>query len=580
VLEPRRISLFHSPVPLAALAMLVATSTSGADFIEEARAIDRALGCRDVMGPPTEYCSRAIPSYAWYRDVYLGVARPFLGSLRPEDSPDVAVHLFGGGDLLLALTAYGDVHELTTIAPGRAGDPRKLLKMRPVEMKSSELAQALIALAIHGYEPRSLKYFRLDEAGAIHYFEAAELKRSEQFANAELTYAWPGERDLFVHRFISGEVSDAKLKRNPSLLQHLQAKGPILALVAESGYLLWQESHSAIRGYLLANMVSMLSDTSGIPPSIAAAAGFAQRTFGHFQGSSLVARAQYQREMKYLWSSPKTEVLPFRFGYVDVDGHYQLLVTERGAPNFVVPAGKFPADQRVDSEDVVEGGKHWRLWTRRGAVHVWMPAGFEARRGGLVYYLHGYYVNADGAWEQHRLAAQFNAARKNALYVVPEASAGDYEEPFWDDPGELLALVTSLIKMKSPPAGPTIVLAHSGGFRTAARWTKSARIRQLHLIDGFYGSQAPRFREWLGMPGPHQLILTSTDTADRSAAFAQATSGAAMREMIPEAANELSEEEKRARLLFMRSQYEHMELITGEKMIPLSLDLAPLEPIN
>jgi hypothetical protein len=133
------------------------------------------------------------------------------------------------------------------------------------------------------------------------------------------------------------------------------------------------------------------------------------------------------------------------------------------------------------------------------------------------------------------------------------------------------------------PRGPAIVLAHSGGFRTAAQWTKSrAPLRQIHLIDGLYGSQVPRFKEWVSTRranANHQLVLTSTGTADRSALLAAAVPGSVQRERIPEELAELSSEELRAPLLFMRSQYEHMELVTGERVIPFLLRLAPLEDL-
>src|SRR5262249_2182885 len=133
------------------------------------------------------------------------------------------------------------------------------------------------------------------------------------------------------------------------------------------------------------------------------------------------------------------------------------------------------------------------------------------------------------------------------------------------------------------PKGPIVVLAHSGGFRTAARWTEAGLIRQLCLIDGLYSSQVDRFRTWLkDQPASmtHQLVLTSTQTADRSDVFAQQFEDAIKRDTIPDDVSALGPDPTKARLIYMRSQYEHMELVTGGKVIPLLLALAPLESLE
>src|SRR5438067_2434098 len=48
-------------------------------------------------------------------------------------------------------------------------------------------------------------------------------------------------------------------------------------------------------------------------------------------------------------------------------------------------------DSRLDKkEDEVAGGKHWRVKTDQGAVHVWVPEGYDRETAGTVIYVHGY----------------------------------------------------------------------------------------------------------------------------------------------------------------------------------------------
>ena len=59
----------------------------------------------------------------------------------------------------------------------------------------------------------------------------------------------------------------------------------------------------------------------------------------------------------------------------------------------------------------------------QGAVHVWVPAGYDRETAGTVIYVHGYWTDADGAWRDHELARQFKASHQNAMFIVPDAPA-------------------------------------------------------------------------------------------------------------------------------------------------------------
>ena len=90
------------------------------------------------------------------------------------------------------------------------------------------------------------------------------------------------------------------------------------------------------------------------------------------------------------------------------------------------------SDDKLDKkEDTVAGGTHWRIKTKAGAVHVWIPADYDRESAGTVVYVHGYYTNSDGAWRDYGLAKQFRASKQNAMFVVPDAPSGNDEEVKW-----------------------------------------------------------------------------------------------------------------------------------------------------
>ncbi|HWU88063.1 MAG TPA: hypothetical protein VN253_12340, partial [Kofleriaceae bacterium] len=96
------------------------------------------------------------------------------------------------------------------------------------------------------------------------------------------------------------------------------------------------------------------------------------------------------------------------------------------------PRGAGDGDGRLEKkEDTILGGRHWRVKTAQGAVHVWIPPGYDREKAGTVIYVHGYYTDADGAWRDYELAKQFKASNQNAMFIVPDAPAGNEQSVQW-----------------------------------------------------------------------------------------------------------------------------------------------------
>jgi hypothetical protein len=134
-----------------------------------------------------------------------------------------------------------------------------------------------------------------------------------------------------VHRHIAADLADGPLERSPGLLRYLESKGQVSAMTKAASYLLWRPDFARLRGYLLAHAAFMISDSTGIPPELARAAGFEQRTFGRFNGSFLGASRRINTQFRELWRSQPARDLPFRYGYIDSGRHYHLLVTRKTA---------------------------------------------------------------------------------------------------------------------------------------------------------------------------------------------------------------------------------------------------------
>src|SRR4029453_4941585 len=106
-----------------------------------------------------------------------------------------------------------------------------------------------------------------------------------EFSNVEIEYAKAGSAErLGVIRHVAQDLSDKALESSTGLLRHLSEKGTVSGMTKAASQLLWADEFSMIRNYLLKNAVWMISDSTGIPPRFATAAGFVQDTWGKFDG--------------------------------------------------------------------------------------------------------------------------------------------------------------------------------------------------------------------------------------------------------------------------------------------------------
>ena len=244
------------------------------------------------------------------------------------------------------------------------------------------------------------------------------------------------------------------------------------------------------------------------------------------------------------------------------------------------PRYKDEEDSKLQkTEDSVEGGKHYRIKTSQGAVHVWVPDGYDRATAGTVVYVHGYWTDADGAWREHSLAKQFKMSRQNALFIVPDAPMSNEDSVKWPALTDLRkAMQRANIKL---PDGPIVVMGHSGAFRTVMQWVDHKLVDQIILLDAMYAGEH-QFDEFIKSgkrADEHKMIVVGAAVAQESVSFAKQYKFAVAREKFPDTLGQFSKAERRAKLLYIRSQYDHMAIVTSRKVIPLLLRVTRLKPL-
>jgi hypothetical protein len=362
---------------VVAALLLVATPAVAAaplDYVEQARTLAAVAACLPGAVRPARFDAQVIDAHCrllaalqkGWRRRWLSRAKPFLERIVPADLPQRVVYPFGGGDLVTALVTFPAAVEISTLSLEPAGDPRAIDLIAPADLEEAlvgvrlmagslfavahskttsmrrmahakfpgELTSSLVALVTSDYEPVSLRYFQVGPTGDLQYLSPAELQaagtdsqRALLFANMEIEFQPRGGAGAHrVFRHFAANLDNRHLSADPGVLRHLEAKGPVTAMTKAASYLLWWQEFSQIRGYLLAHMVWMISDSTGIPSEEARAAGFEQIPYGRFEGPFLRRGGGPAVAFQTLWAEG-AQPLSFRFGYPDSEGNAHLLIT-------------------------------------------------------------------------------------------------------------------------------------------------------------------------------------------------------------------------------------------------------------
>ena len=368
------------------------SASTGYDFAAQARLLYRVVACGSDEALPEgmdskvveAHCKALQPKIQSYRSKYVGEAKPFIARLRPEALPTTVVYPCGGGDLISALTTYPDAVDITTLSLEHAGDPRRLDTIDSRRLTTSlavfrrsvwgllmadnsttqnmqnlqkgeipgQLAFFLVGLAVQGYEPVSLRFFTINPDGSLHYLSLEEVAAQDKtlaktlsgrwespdlsvaFSNAELAFRPKGGGPIRIHRHFAADIGDRGLKQNGAILEYLSSKGRVAAMTKAASYVLWRKDFSLVRRYLLDNMEFMISDSTGIPPPYVEGTGFIYETYGTFTGSFLGTEEDKANNaaLRKVWRSQPERALPFRYGYPDANGKWNLFLLRKGEP--------------------------------------------------------------------------------------------------------------------------------------------------------------------------------------------------------------------------------------------------------
>ena len=229
------------------------------------------------------------------------------------------------------------------------------------------------------------------------------------------------------------------------------------------------------------------------------------------------------------------------------------------APELAVPV-RPPPDAVLDER--VDAGHHWRLDTARGAVHVWVPAGYDAATAATVVFVHGYWINVDQAWASYRLAKQFALSGINAVFIVPAAPSTKRKPIAWPSLAELVHTVAEHIDLPMP-ANRLVAVGHSGAYRTLSLWLANPMLDTIVQLDALYTEYG--VLSWARASKEHRLVNIVYETGRYSNYLHYWLPSTKRvyglpREGLPD-----------ARILYVRTDVGHWELVNDGVALPLAL---------
>jgi hypothetical protein len=222
-------------------------------------------------------------------------------------------------------------------------------------------------------------------------------------------------------------------------------------------------------------------------------------------------------------------------------------------------------------DDRVHAGRHWRLDTARGAIHVWIPADYDAATAATVVFVHGYWIEVDGAWESYRLAEQFALSGINAMFIAPDAPSAKWERIEWPSLTDLVRTVADQVDV-AMPAMRLVAVGHSGAYRTLALWLATPALDTVVLLDAVYSDYG--LVPWVRASSQHRLVNIVYETGRFSYYLHRQLPSTRRIDGLP--LDGLPE----ARILYVKTAVGHWHLVTDGVALPLALRAIGVPPVG
>lgn len=380
---PRQILIPPPPeAPLPSLEGLNQNQTSEKSNVETSRLLkvtqflsgNWVEDSQDPLDPYTkskgylDFRTRLQSDWQLYTRVALQPFREWLSIHFTETYSDTILYPFSGPDIPNAFTIYPDATKYILIGleaggflPTLAGDSdeKKTRGLRELNSSLDSISRLnffltnkmkinitaavyqgtapviLAYLGIMGYEVIDLRSITFSSKGEVIYLSEEDIAKDIQFkkgfVSLEIKFKDKQKNIPKVLYYISGNVSNSGIEKDPSLLEFLKTQKRFSATFKAASFLLHYDQFTKIRDFILETTDLIVMDDTG-PRIKDLKKDFDLKVYGVYTRPIALWPNMFQQELKDLHTEQKPATIPFKYGYGTLNKTYHLIFAKRKSP--------------------------------------------------------------------------------------------------------------------------------------------------------------------------------------------------------------------------------------------------------
>ncbi len=138
------------------------------------------------------------------------------------------------------------------------------------------------------------------------------------------------KEELKFLTYLQIDVSNKNLDNHKFFLDQLKQKKPFITFIKAASYLMYNDSFSYIRDFILNNSYAIIQDDSGIPVKYFLNSDWNLKFYGNYIQPIPLFKNRYQPELRKIYlDKTKIHLLPFGTGYNFSPGTSNLMVAEK-----------------------------------------------------------------------------------------------------------------------------------------------------------------------------------------------------------------------------------------------------------
>ena len=190
----------------------------------------------------------------------------------------------------------------------------------------------LAYMGIMGNEVMDLRSITFSSKGEVIYLSeediAKDLQFKKGFVSLEIKFKDKQKNIPKILYYISGNVSNSGIDKDPSIVEFLKTQGRFSATFKAASFLLHYDQFNKIRDFILETTDLIVMDDTG-PRIKDLKKDYDIKVYGVYTRPIALWPSMFQQELKDLHTEQKPTSIPFKYGYGTLNKTYHLIIAKR-----------------------------------------------------------------------------------------------------------------------------------------------------------------------------------------------------------------------------------------------------------